>query len=306
MMMAESNNHIWGETRNPLHKGLTAGGSSGGEGALISFKASPLGVGTDIGGSIRIPAAWGHQYGLKPSFGRYPVYGGKSGIPGQEFILAVNGPMSRSLKSLQIYSEALLSEEVSPWNLDHKCLPIPWRKNVLPAGKKLRLGLLGNNDGLVHIHPPVERALSIAKQKLEAAGHTVIPWAPKDHDVIVKNLNAAFFDLGGAAIVNNVKPYGEPIFPSMKGYELASQAPEIGVTQMRAMVVKRNELQKAYMDYWRTGAPDGQPIDGIVMPVSPQAAPRLGGTQPDLYIGYTGVWNLLGKFRLKKSMEELY
>lgn len=50
MMMAESNNHIWGETRNALHKGLTPGGSSGGEGALIAFKASPLGVGTDIGG----------------------------------------------------------------------------------------------------------------------------------------------------------------------------------------------------------------------------------------------------------------
>lgn len=51
MMMAESNNHIWGETRNPLHKGLSAGGSSGGEGALIAFRGSPLGIGTDIGGS---------------------------------------------------------------------------------------------------------------------------------------------------------------------------------------------------------------------------------------------------------------
>lgn len=117
MMMAETNNNIWGECRNALHKGLSPGGSSGGEGALIAFKASPLGVGTDIGGSIRIPAAWSYMYGLKPSFGRYPVYGGKSGIPGQEHILAVNGPMSRSLKSLQIYSEAVLSERVAPWEV---------------------------------------------------------------------------------------------------------------------------------------------------------------------------------------------
>ena len=50
MMMAESTNHVWGETRNALHKGLTPGGSTGGEGALIALKASPLGIGTDIGG----------------------------------------------------------------------------------------------------------------------------------------------------------------------------------------------------------------------------------------------------------------
>lgn len=89
MMMAETTNNVWGETINPLHKLLSPGGSSGGESALIAFKASPLGVGTDIGGSVRIPAAWCHLYGLKPSFGRFPVTGQKPSIPGQEFILAV-------------------------------------------------------------------------------------------------------------------------------------------------------------------------------------------------------------------------
>lgn len=187
MMMAESINHVWGETRNPLHKHLTCGGSSGGEGAIIAFRASPLGVGTDIGGSIRIPSAWCHLYGLKPSFGRYPTYGGKSGIPGQELILAVNGPMSQSLKSLRIYSEALLSEKTAPWLLDHKVLPIPWRKNVIqPRGRKLRFGLVGNHDGLVHCHPPVERALGMVKKALESQGHEVVPWSPDDHDVITK------------------------------------------------------------------------------------------------------------------------
>lgn len=182
MMMAESTNNVWGETRNPLHKGLSPGGSSGGEGAIIAIKASPLGIGTDIGGSVRIPAAWCHLYGLKPSFGRYPTWGTRPGISGQEFILAVNGPMSRSLKSLQIYSEAVLSEKVAPWNLDHKCLPIPWRKNVIqPQGRKLRLGLIGANDGYVTVHPPVERALQIVRKVLEDQGHEVIDWSTKGH-----------------------------------------------------------------------------------------------------------------------------
>ncbi|KIW21475.1 hypothetical protein PV08_02055 [Exophiala spinifera] len=298
MMMAETNNNVWGECRNALHKGLSPGGSSGGEGALIAFKASPLGVGTDIGGSIRIPAAWSYMYGLKPSFGRYPVYGGKSGIPGQEHILAVNGPMSRSLKSLQIYSEAVLSEHVAPWEVDHKVVPIPWRKNVIqPPGRKLRIGIIGIDDGLTTVHPPVERALNMTRAALEKAGHEVFTWsASEDHPVIAKNLQAAFFDLGAAAITDLLKPYNEPFFPCMEGYGIAAAAGEgqLGPTKMRLMNLKRNELQKAYLDRWNATAADGKPrMDAIICACSPWAAPRLGQTQENLYVGWTGFVNYL-------------
>ena len=95
-----------------------------------------------------------------------------------------------------------------------------------------------------------------------------------------------------------IKPYDEPVFPSMKGYEIAAQAGEkdIGPTQMRMMVLKRNALQKAYLDRWNCSAVDGKaPLDGIIQAVSPWCAPRLGGTQSALYVGYTGVWNYLGQ-----------
>jgi amidase len=296
MMMMETNNNVWGETRNPLHKGCSPGGSSGGEGALIAFKASPLGVGTDIGGSVRIPAGWCGLYGLKPSFGRFPTYGGKSGIPGQEFILAVNGPMSRSLESVKLYCEAVLSKKASPWNLDHKCLPIPWRTSIFPAGKKLRFGIIGANDGLVHVHPPIERALDITRKALEAAGHEVLSWPTPEHPEIVKTLLAAFFDLGGTAIVEQLTPHAEPIFPSMAAYAAAAHGGEtnVGPTKMRMMNMHRNALQKAYLDRWMSTATAGkEPLDGIIMPISPWAAPRLGQTQETFYVGYTGVWNLL-------------
>lgn len=310
--MMDTNNNVWGETRNPLHKGLSPGGSSGGESALIALKASPLGVGTDIGGSIRIPAAWCHLYGLKPSFGRFPVFGGRSGIPGQEYILAVNGPLSRSLRSVQIYSESVLSEKVAPWNYDHKCLPIPWRKDVIqPKGRKLRLGLVGIHDSLVTCHPPVERALGMTKTALERQGHQVIPWDTPDHPEIVKNLMAAFYDFGGAAIMNFLEPHNEPIFPAMMGYKAAAAAGEndLGPTKVRMMNLKRNALQKAYLDRWNAAANESQPLDGIIMAVSPWCAARLGETQAHGYVGYTGgkspkhfaiqtklieiVWNLL-------------
>lgn len=95
-----------------------------------------------------------------------------------------------------------------------------------------------------------------------------------------------------------IKPYGEPIFQSMKGYEIVAEAGEknLGPTQMRMMVLKRNELQKAYVDRWNASAVNGKaPIDGIIQATAPWSTPRLGGTQPNLYVAYTGVWNYLGK-----------
>lgn len=67
MMMMETASNVWGETKNPYHSGCSSGGSSGGEGALLAMRGSPLGVGTDIGGSIRIPSAFCNLFGLKPS-----------------------------------------------------------------------------------------------------------------------------------------------------------------------------------------------------------------------------------------------
>lgn len=75
LMVGETINNIIGYTTNPKNRSLSAGGSSGGEGALISLKGSPVGFGTDIGGSIRIPAAFCGLYGLRPSAGRLPYEG---------------------------------------------------------------------------------------------------------------------------------------------------------------------------------------------------------------------------------------
>ncbi|RMZ77646.1 hypothetical protein DV738_g4254, partial [Chaetothyriales sp. CBS 135597] len=297
MMMSETINNVFGETRNALHKALSCGGSSGGEGALIAFKGSPLGIGTDIGGSIRIPAAWSYMYGLKPSFGRFPAYGTRSGIPGQEFILAVNGPMSTSLKTLQLYSEAVLGEKHAPWTRDHKVVPIPWRKNVIqPPGRKLRFGIISDHDNMVHGHPPVERALQMTRKALEAQGHEVIDWKPDGHVEIIDHIIEAFHTFGGTAIIDHTSAYGEPVFPSMKGFEAAAKAgeKELGPTKLRNMTIKRNTLQQAYTERWTNSAVDGKgPVDGIIQAVAPQAAPRLGGTQHNLHLGYTGVWNYL-------------
>ena len=312
MMMMETDNNVFGECRSPIHKGTSCGGSSGGEGALIAMHGSPLGVGTDIGGSIRIPGAFCNLYALKPSAGRFPSLGTQSGIPGQEFILAVNGPMARDVQSLKLYCQAFLSEDVSPWNLDHKTLPIPWRENVIqPSGRKLRIGIVSDSDGLVTAHPPIRRALEITRQALVAAGHQVIDWATPEHPEIVKMLLAAFYDFGGAPIVSLLKAYGEPVFGAIKPYELTAQAGEsvLGPSRLRELTKTRNELQNAYLQRWMNTKVDGQVMDGIIMATAPWAAPRLGVTQEIFYPGYTGAFNLLGKCRINcfpVPLHELY
>lgn len=74
---------VLGYTTNPKNRHLSCGGSSGGEGALIGLKGSPVGFGTDIGGSIRIPAAFNGLYGIRPSSGRLPYEGMANSMDGQ-------------------------------------------------------------------------------------------------------------------------------------------------------------------------------------------------------------------------------
>jgi len=77
MFAFECCNPLWGRTVNPYNDGYTCGGSSGGEAALIAMDGSPVGIGSDVGGSLRIPAAYCGIYSLKPAGGRVSFYGAK-------------------------------------------------------------------------------------------------------------------------------------------------------------------------------------------------------------------------------------
>lgn len=78
MFAFECCNPLWGRTTNPYNNQYTSGGSSGGEGALVAMDGSPLGIGTDIGGSLRIPAAYCGVYSLKPGSQRISMGGAQS------------------------------------------------------------------------------------------------------------------------------------------------------------------------------------------------------------------------------------
>jgi amidase len=212
--------------------------------------------------------------------------------------------MSRSLEMLKVYSAAVLSETASPWHLDPKCYHVPWRgETIQPRGRKLRFGIISDNDGEISVHPPIVRGLAMTKAALEAAGHEVFEWTPLNHPAMVEEMNQSFHTLGAAAILDLTLQNEEPVYGSMKKYEDTYKKGEHGVlgpTKLRDMITKRNAFQKAYMDAWNATAADGKnAMDGIILPASCWTAPRLGITQKLFSVNYTGVFNVLGKYLLQ-------
>lgn len=108
LLCLETDSNLFGRTLNPHNESLTSGGSSGGEGALVGAGGSLLGIGTDIGGSIRVPAAFCGVYGFKPSVARMP-HGGLSGPHGgMDNIVGVVGPMARHVNDLELFCQVCL------------------------------------------------------------------------------------------------------------------------------------------------------------------------------------------------------
>ena len=116
MMGCETINNVWGEATNPW--GFTPGGSSGGEGALVSMKGSPLGIGTDLGGSVRLPAGWCGLYGFKASALRMSMRGHRSPLEGVDLIKGTCGPLARCFDTVEFWLE-LITSEPRLWELDN-------------------------------------------------------------------------------------------------------------------------------------------------------------------------------------------
>ena len=148
LMIGETISNIFGRTLNPYNRLLSCGGSSGGEGALIACHGSPVGVGTDVGGSVRIPAAFNGLWGIKPSYGRLPLANIAKSLEGQESIHSICGSMAHSARDLAYFMEAVLEQK--PWNYDPAVIDMPWRETRYIDGKtnKKTFGVIAT-DGWV-------------------------------------------------------------------------------------------------------------------------------------------------------------
>ena len=145
LMAWETDNRLYGRTNNPWDLSRTAGGSSGGEAAAIASGCSAGGVGSDGGGSIRVPAHFCGICGLKPTPGRIPATGHYPQSVGPFALLGVVGPMARTVEDLKLLFEVMQGPDVG----DPSAAPVPVRwPGLLAAGEDARCFMNPNGADL--------------------------------------------------------------------------------------------------------------------------------------------------------------
>jgi Asp-tRNA(Asn)/Glu-tRNA(Gln) amidotransferase A subunit family amidase len=173
LMAWETDNLIYGRTNNPWDLERTAGGSSGGEAAAIAAGMSAGGVGSDGGGSIRVPAHFTGICGLKPTPGRIPSTGHFPVSAGPFALIGVVGPMARTVADLKLLFEVMQGPDCG----DTCSAPVSLRWPNDDGMKKLKIGFF-EDDGRTPVTPEIRAAVRTAARSLNDSGFAVEPFRP--------------------------------------------------------------------------------------------------------------------------------
>lgn len=307
LMAGETFNNIIGYLWNPRSRKLSSAGSSGGEGVLLSMKGSPLGFGTDLGGSVRVPAMFNGLYGLRTSSGRLPYRGVANSMSGQISAPSTIGPLSPTASGLRLAVTSVLSQE--PWLHDAKVHPIPWRQEIVESireratlrhGQRLTFGIVFD-DKLARPFPAVQRALRVVREKLEAQGHEVRTTSsilnspvlnPQfivlDPSLMVRAsqeiFKTWFFD-GGHDIHRAFALSGEDIDPRIEHLYGSRPRPPMDGIQIAEFNNLHRSLQEEFTDYWMATSKQTtskMPIDAIICPTATNH-----GATPLMHVHFT-------------------
>jgi fatty acid amide hydrolase len=301
LLFLETDNPLYGRSNHPLREDRSPGGSSGGQAAIIAAGGSALGLGTDIGGSIRVPATFCGIAAIKPTAGRMDDAGLGSVSPGQRAILSQVGVLARDVGDVAL--------ALSTANGD-----IPLGDPATVDVGKLRVGFY-TDDRTIAPAPAVQRAVREAADTLRACGAEVVEWTPPDvayaMDLFVGILSADRFAgcqraLGAnprdrrIAKIEQIAARSRPLVRAMNAL--------IGLTGRRGLQqIVRNygfsdtdhfwRLCEAQLAYQRrfAAALATHRLDVILAPACALPAWRHGATE-ELVVagGYTVLYNLLG------------
>ncbi len=170
MIYTETDNPLYGRTNNPWNLERSCGGSSGGEAAVIAAGASPLGLGNDIGGSLRVPAAFCGITSIRPTAGRMPDHCAH-GLPvGQTAIVSQVGPMARRVEDL-VMALRMFDRARNPFAVPGPELGDPTTVDI----SLLRFATF-TDDGEFPVSPAARRAVAEASAILTAAGARAVGW----------------------------------------------------------------------------------------------------------------------------------
>src|ERR1700693_776784 len=203
LMAWETDNLLYRRTNSPWDRERTPGGSSGGEAAAIAAGMSAGGVGSDGGGSIRVPAHFSGICGLKPTPGRIPATGHYPESAGPSALIGVVGPMARSVADLKVLFEVMQGPDIG----DICAAPVPVRWPSEEEVKKLRVGYF-EDDGRTPVTPETRAAVRTAVEAVRSAGFQVEPFQPEGLE-LARQLWWQLFGVAGGMVLS----------PVIKGHE---------------------------------------------------------------------------------------
>lgn len=302
-------NHLWGRTSNPWSVEHASGGSSGGEGAALAAGMSVLGIGSDIGGSIRLPASCCGVCGLKPTGGRWSNRGSRSLLGGMAFVSSQLGPLARTVGDLALFLDAVAGAQRA---FDCTVPPVPRTVGTIMsrdggAGdvSGLRVGVY-EDDGFLTPATSVRRAVREAADALEDAGAEVVDYRPVAPEEVPYLMFAAA-TADGVATIREALRGEEPIGPlrdpmrvgrlpaavrraigallRLRGERRVARLVEVTgrkpVEELWRLTARRKELRRLELDRWREAE-----LDAVLCPPFPTpAAPH--GVGDDFTVGFS-------------------
>jgi amidase len=233
LMAWETDNLLYGRTNNPWDLERTPGGSSGGEAAAIAAGMSAAGVGSDGGGSIRVPAHFSGICGLKPTPGRIPAIGHFPASAGPFAIIGVVGPMARTIADLKAMFEVMQGPDIG----DTCAAPVPLRWPRDDEVKKLKIGYF-EDDGRTPVTPETRAAVRTAAEALRGAGFHVDRFQPEELEQARRLWHNFFVTAGGMLLRSMFKEADAERSPILKQFlEWSAAEPALtGETLLEAWI----------------------------------------------------------------------
>src|SRR4029077_6284815 len=238
-MAWETDNVLYGRTNNPWDFSRTPGGSSGGEAAAIATGCSAGGVGSDGGGSIRVPAHFSGICGLKPTPGRVPATGHFPKSVGPSGLIGVVGPMARTVSDLKLLFETMQGADEG----DPSAAPggggWPGKKGL----NRVRIGYFEDDDR-PPVTPETRAAVRAAANALRCAGFQVECFRPEGLE-LARQLWWKFFGIAGGMLLGSlIGGHESDLSPILKEFAswVAAERPHTGESLLDAWI-QRDEVR---------------------------------------------------------------
>jgi amidase len=243
LMAWETDNVLYGRTNNPWDLERTPGGSSGGEAAAIAAGMSAGGVGSDGGGSIRVPAHFSGICGLKPTPGRIPASGHYPVSAGPFALIGVVGPMARTVADLKVLFEVMQGPDVG----DTCAAPVPLRWPSEDETRKLRVGYF-EDDGRTPVTPETRAAVRTAAEALCSAGFKVEPFHPEGLEEARQLWHKLFVVAGGMLLRPMFKGRESDLSPMLKQFlEWSNAEPVLNGEALLEVWMQRDTLRARFL-----------------------------------------------------------